>query len=222
MSTARLVLVDDHPVLLQGLGTLLSADNSFSVVASGKSALDAVEISRRMRPDVMVMDINMPGNAFEAISTITNYLPDTRIVAFTAATETEIAVRALEAGASGYVVKGSTIDELKDAIVAVMQGETYVSQEVAFKVITALRGTPKREGVKPVRLSVREGQVVKLLLLGKTNREIATELGIGERTVKHYMTVLMQKLEVRNRLEVVIAAQHLALTTGPDAGVYVN
>ncbi len=223
MRNSTLALVDDHPVLLKGLGDIISDVTDFRIVALGTTAQDAVEIAHRDKPDVIIVDLNMPGNAFEAIATVAGRHPETKIIVFTAASSTDIAVKALEAGASGYVLKGSTVQEVKGAILAVLKGETYISQEVAFSVITALRGASKRGDSKPVRLSKREEQVVTLLLSGKTNREIAAELGIGEKTVKHYMTVLMQKLQVRNRLEVVIAAQRLTQASkSPERGIYVN
>lgn len=177
------------------------------MVETGTSAGEAVAIAKRRRLDVIVLDINMPGNVFEAIAAIREVSAATKIVVFTASTGPETAVRALEAGASAYVVKGSTIDDLKGAIAAVLNGETFISQDMAFKVISQLRNGADAPARMQIRLSVREEQVVRLLISGKTNREIAGELGIGEKTVKHYMTVLMQKLQVRNRLEVAMAAQ---------------
>lgn len=223
MSKATLAFVDDHPILLQGLERIFASDQSFLVVARGKTAADAIDISRSCSPDVIVIDLNMPGNAFEAIRAITGQSINTKVVAFTAATEIDLAVRALECGASGYVLKGNTIEELRAAICAVLQGETFVSQDVAFKVVSAFRKAAQQRDTKVIQLSAREEQVVKLLLQGMTNREIAAELGIGEKTVKHYMTILMQKLHVRNRLEVVIAAQKLSTgTDGRERGSPLN
>jgi two-component system, NarL family, nitrate/nitrite response regulator NarL len=219
---ARLALVDDHPVLLNGLGSIFAADSAFSVIGKGSSAPEAVAIGREHRPDVMIIDLGMPGNAIDAIASIVRDAPETKVVAFTASTDTQTAVDALDAGASAYVLKGSTIEELKEAIAAVLQGDTYISQDIAFKVIAALRSPPKRQQPQAIRLSVREEQVVRLLLSGKTNREIAEELGIGEKTVKHYMTILMQKLHVRNRLEVVIAAQHMFADRKSGSSAYLN
>jgi two-component system, NarL family, nitrate/nitrite response regulator NarL len=224
MSKASLVLVDDHPILLRGLASILSEERHLGLIETGSSAGEAVAIAKKRRPQIMVLDINMPGNAFEAIAAIRDVSPETRIVVFTASTGPETAVRALEAGASAYVVKGSTIDVLKGAIEAVLNGDTFISQDMAYKVISLLRAAPKPASPMQIRLSVREEQVVRLLISGKTNREIATELGIGEKTVKHYMTVLMQKLHVRNRLEVAMAAQTiLGGSAGPaSARNYMN
>ncbi|MFD1327190.1 response regulator [Mycoplana ramosa] len=224
MGEVTLAFIDDHPVLLEGIGKIFSMDRAFRVVASGSSASDAIHISRQFRPDVLVMDLNMEGNAFEAIGWIARAAPETKVVAFTAASGTDAAVKALEAGASGYVFKGSTTEELRRAIFAVLKGGTFISQEVALSVITALRSSKKGHDLdrNALKLSVREQQVVSFLLLGKTNREIAAELGIGDKTVKHYIGILLQKLQVRNRTELVLAAQRLPHVTASPIGDYLN
>lgn len=131
---------------------------------------------------------------------------------FTASMAVEHAVQILEAGAHGYVVKGSTKSDLTEAIRAVMRDEIYVTQAFASKVISALQNSALRKrALQSIRLNVREHQIIRLLLRGKTNREIAEKLSISEKTVKHYMSVLIQKLQVRNRTEVVLAAQKLQI-----------
>lgn len=118
---------------------------------------------------------------------------------------------ALDAGANGYVLKGSNAQELIQAVESVCQGETYITQSFAIQVIAALRNASlRRMAAEVVQLSIREDQIVRLLLRGRTNKAIAISLNISEKTVKNYMTILMQKLHARNRLEVVIAAQALA------------
>lgn len=212
----RIAFVDDHPVLLSGVAAIFEDDGEFEVVATGKSADDAVSISATHRPDVFVIDLNMPGDAFAAMAEISRALPKTKIVAFTAAVEIDTAVKTLRSGASGYVLKGSSADELRDGIHAVMQGETFVTHGLAGKVLTALATQIDRANA--TKLSVRETQIVRHLYKGQTNREIALHLKISEKTVKHYMTVLMHKLNARNRLEVVMAAQdvvpHLSSANG--------
>jgi DNA-binding NarL/FixJ family response regulator len=210
MSRTSIAFVDDHPVLLEGLASIFSEIDRFDVVGKGKSAHDAIDVINRTRPDVILLDLNMPGDAFEAIAKIREVSPQTRIVAFTASAAIDHAVRALEAGATGYVLKGSTDDELMQAIDTVVTGETFITPSFASKVISALRNVSQgKSSGQPVKLSVREDQIVRLLLVGRTNKEIAQRLQISEKTVKHYMTLLMQKLQARNRVEVVLAAQEL-------------
>lgn len=209
MSRISIAFVDDHPILLEGLVSIFSQFERFRVVGKGKCASDAMVVTKS-HPDVLLLDLNMPGDAFDAIVRIRQISPHTRVVAFTASAAIDHAVRALEAGAKGYVLKGATDDELMQAIDAVMAGETFITPCFASKVISALRDvTQNRSTGRQVKLTVREDQIVRLLLLGRTNKEIAQRLKISEKTVKHYMTVLMQKLQARNRVEVVLAAQEL-------------
>ena len=158
----------------------------------------------------MIVDLGMAGDVYAAIATVTALSNETKFVAFTASTGVDCAIRALDSGATGYVLKGSSSDELLQAIASVNSGETYITRNFASQVIAALRDTSlRRKAAEAVKLSIREQQIVRLLLKGKTNKEIALAINISDKTVKHYMTILMQKLQVRNRLEVVIAAQKL-------------
>jgi two-component system, NarL family, nitrate/nitrite response regulator NarL len=210
MSPVSIAFVDDHPILLEGIVSVFSKSDELNIVGKGNSTDDAVAIAETLSPEILVVDLNMPGDIFEAIARIVERRPNTRIIAFTAATSIDHAVRALDAGASGYVLKGSSADDLLNAIRAVRLGDTFIAQGFAGKVIAALRNASLRKAAaRAIKLSIREEQIVRLLLRGRTNREIADQLHISEKTVKHYMTVLMQKLNVRNRLEVVIAAQKL-------------
>ncbi|WP_424630079.1 response regulator [Bradyrhizobium sp. SYSU BS000235] len=211
MSTVSVALVDDRPLMVEGIAALLARSPALRVLATGTTARDVVEIAARHRPDVIIVDLSMTGDVYSAIAAVLKYTPATKLVAFTAATGVDSAIRALDAGASGYVLKGSNSKELLQAIDCVHRGETYITQSFASQVIAALRDTSlRRIAAEAVKLSMREGQIVGLLLRGRTNKEIATALKISEKTVKHYMTILMQKLHARNRLEVVIAAQKLS------------
>jgi DNA-binding NarL/FixJ family response regulator len=210
-------LVDDHPLLLRGVVSLLEQSSEFQVVQTGLTSQDIVDISTAYHPDVIVTDLSMPGDVYRAIATAATLAPDTKILAFTAAAGIEPAIRALDAGATGYVLKGSPASELIQAIEAVHRGETYITQSFASKVIAGLRDSAlRRKAAEAVKLSIREEQIVKLLVRGNTNKEIADALKISEKTVKHHMTYLMQKLHARNRTEAVIAVQKLIQTDQPD------
>ena len=214
-----IALVDDHPLMIEGIITLFSRAQGLEITSTGSSAKDIIDISSRFRPDVIIVDLSMPGDVYGAIATSINVSPNTKIVAFTAATGVDSAIRALDAGAAGYVLKGSSAQELIQAVEAVRHGETYITQSFASQVIAALRNAAvRRVAAEAVRFSIREDQIVRLLLRGKTNKEIAVALKISEKTVKNYMTILMQKLNARNRLEVVIAAQAMAELEQDDAG----
>lgn len=212
MNEISVVVIDDHPLMIEAIsGVLRRERNGFKVVGVGVSASDIVDLCERNAPNIAIVDLHMPGDVYAAIGRVLIVSPATKVIAFTAATGVDVAIRALDAGASGYVLKGSQPDELTRAISSVVAGETYITQTFASRVIAGLRDTTaRRRAAEAVMLSIRELQIVRLLMNGKTNKEIALAIKISEKTVKHYMTALMQKLQVRNRLEVVIAAQKMS------------
>ncbi|WP_299904831.1 response regulator transcription factor [uncultured Paracoccus sp.] len=222
----RLAIVDDHPIFLEGLINIFSESDEFIILNRGTNAGDAISISKEKNSDVILMDLDMPGSVLSAIREIRTDSPDVKILMFTASMAVEHAVQVLEAGAHGYVVKGSTKSELTNAIRAVLRDETYVTQAFAAKVISALQNAALRKrALQSIKLNVREHQIIRLLLRGKTNREIGERLSISEKTVKHYMSILIQKLQVRNRTEVVLAAQKLeieALEKEPAVSAYLQ
>lgn len=210
MNSISVAVIDDHPLMVEAISDLLQrARGGFKVVGVGTNANDIVELCERNKPQIAVVDLHMPGgDVYAALANAIKASPSTKIVAFTAATGVDSAIRALDAGASGYVLKGSSTKELLHAISSALSGETYITQNFASRVIAGLRDASlRRKAAEAVMLSIREQQIIRLLMNGKTNKEIAIAIKISEKTVKHYMTALMQKLQVRNRLEVVIAAQ---------------
>lgn len=215
MSPISVALVDDHPLMLAGLTEILRKQPAFSVTATGSSADDIFDIGVKLSPDVFIVDLMMPGNIFEVMAKLVGKI-QTKILIFTAMTGSDYAVRALNAGASGYVLKGSSAQELLHAIATVHRGDMFITPSFACKVIEELKiASLKKMTGTEVKLSVREGQIIRMLLRGFTNRQIAADLQIGEKTVKNYMTILMQKLNARNRLEVLLAAQKLEDGTNP-------
>ena len=211
MKNRSVALVDDHPLMIDAIVNLISHSTNLTVVAVGTKASDIIDICGAHKPSTFIVDLGLAGDVYAAISKATQLSPDTQIIAFTASTTVDTAIRALDAGAKSYVLKGSSADELITALECAERGETYITQSFASRVIAALRDSSfRRKAAEAVKLSIRENQIVRLLLRGKTNREIAVSLKISEKTVKHYMTVLMQKLQARNRIEVVLAAQKLA------------
>jgi two-component system nitrate/nitrite response regulator NarL len=200
----KLAFVDDHPTLLRGLATLFDAQ-TYEIVGSGGCADDLVELAGSVHPDVCTVDLSMPGDVLAAIARVARTQP-TKIIVFTAYANTDLAMKALEAGAHGFVLKGRPSDDLFDAITAVMRGDLYISPDFSPKIISAARNRSRREQeLKSAQLTTRERQIVDCLMEAKTNKEIARTLNLSEKTVKHYMTNLMGKLNARNRLEVVLA-----------------
>ncbi|MGO4737326.1 LuxR C-terminal-related transcriptional regulator [Bosea sp. 2KB_26] len=218
MPDLSIAIVDDHPMLMEGIAALLKRWGGFMLAATGNVADHIVSIARTHRPDEMIVDLSMTGDVFQAIADALKIAPETKIVVFTASASTEDAIRALDAGAKGYVLKGSPGEDLFQALQAAQRGDVYVTPAFATKLICALKEkTLERQKAINNRLSVREQQIVNLLLLGKMNNEIARELSLSAKTVKGYMTNLMAKLNARNRLEVVLAAQKLAAGTNTPA-----
>lgn len=210
-SVIRIALIDDQPILIEGLKLVFAAGSGFEIVAVGRNAAAMVETARRARPDVILVDPGTAGDIHEALRQV-NALPRApAVIVFTAGgSDVEAAVRFIEDGARGYVLKNSAPDELIAAIGSVLSGEIFVSPSFATRVIVSLRQAAMRSAAADtMKFSVREDQIVRLLQCGRTNREIAQQLRISEKTVKHYMTLLMRKLNVRNRLEVIIAARQM-------------
>ena len=206
--TATIAFADDHPVLLSGLIGLFGEMDCFDIVGNTGTADGALAIALAKKPDVMVMDLSMPGDAFRCIASIATRVPDTKVVVFTAYSSVDAALKAVDAGATGFVLKGNPVTELIDCIDAVVAGQMYITPQLSAQVLNGLRESVRRKAREAqVRLTVREKQIVGLLLQARTNREIADQIGITERTVKHYMTGLMMKLKARNRVEVVLAAK---------------
>jgi DNA-binding NarL/FixJ family response regulator len=209
--TVRLAFADDHPVLLAGVASIFSSKPGFTVVGTACSAEGALALAAKKFPDLLFMDLSMPGGVFAAITEIARTYPATKVIVFTAYASVDSALRALDAGATGFVLKGCMAEELVEASEAVMRGEVYITKEYASQVLRGLRNRNERnDGASDMTLNVREKQIVSQLMRARTNREIAETLQISEKTVKNYMTGLMAKLNARNRVEVVVAAQRNA------------
>jgi two-component system nitrate/nitrite response regulator NarL len=205
----RIVLVDDHPMLLEGLAAVLTADSRIEVVGTGGTAADAGELVELLSPDVVILDIGMPGDVLGTIHRIATNSPDSKVMVFTASADPSLAVRALDAGAKAFVLKGSPSEDLIAALDVVQGGKVYISQGFAQRLPSARPEGQESRPRRSMRLSSRELQVLDQLLKGGTNREIGEALNLREKTIKHYMTNLMNKLGAKTRLEVVVAAQAL-------------
>lgn len=208
-------LIDCHPIAIEGVSNILKSRLGLSIVATGRTAWDALRIADEHRPALMTLDLAAFGENLENASKIATRCPNTRIIALTAMPDIDSALRALAVGARGYLPKTCDVDELVAATKAVLRGDIYIPQSFAAEVARALR-TVRKPPTPLIKLSVREDQIVSLLLKGRSNKEIASRLGLTERTVKHYMANLMQKLNARNRVEVAIAVQKFRRMTGPS------
>ncbi|QQR39261.1 response regulator transcription factor [Devosia rhizoryzae] len=203
-----LAFVDDHPAVLHGMTSIFSDETDFEVIGVGATADEATALAMQYRPDVIFIDLSMPGDVVQAIREITTKAAPTKVVVLTAYSSVQSAIKVLDAGAMGFVLKGNSFDDLFEAVQSVLRGELYVTRKYFGEVMALLRDK-SRGPVSEIRLNVREQQIIKHLLEAKTNKEIALALSVGEQTIKNYMSSLMIKLNARNRVEVVIAARKL-------------
>lgn len=201
----RVGIVDDHPLLRQGVAATLGRLEDIEVVAQGASADEARDIAGRLHPDVLLMDVNMPGDSFAAMRAISKAYARVRIVVLTVSESEEDAYAALEGGAQGYVLKGVSGPDLVAAIRAVAQGDTFITPVLAARLLSNFRKHQSEQ--RGADLTHREEQIIREVANGLTNREVALKLGLSEKTVKHYMTNVMQKLHARNRVEAVTAVK---------------
>lgn len=210
MPRISVAIVDHHPITLEALVSVIGRNADLELLGTGSAVPDILQLATDCRPDILIVEVGMPGNAFEAITSVVNGLPTVKVVAFTGVVGVASAIRALDAGAVGFVLKAAQSCELIEAIEAVARGENYITRSFASQVIAGLRDeTLRRKAAAIINLTIREEQIVKLLVRGNTNKEIAARLKLSDKTVKHYMTILMQKMNARNRLEVVVAAQKM-------------
>jgi DNA-binding NarL/FixJ family response regulator len=203
MVKQRILLVDDHEVVRLGLKSLLERHPQFEIVGEAASAREALEQVETNHPDVVVMDIRLPGTSgIEACEEITSRFPETRVLMLTSYAEDEMLFSAIRAGASGYVLKQIDGEELVRALEAVARGEALLDPAVTQRVFQEVRRAVKEEEASAfVHLSQQEKHVLLLVSEGRTNREIAKALFLGEGTVRNYVSSILSKLGVSNRAE---------------------
>ena len=203
MKKQRILLVDDHEVVRLGLKSLLERHSQFDVVGEASSAREALEKVASLKPDVVVMDIRLPGTSgIEACEQIVNQYPNTKVIMLTSYAEDEMLFSAIRAGASGYILKQIGSEDLVKAIESVGRGEALLDPAVTQRVFHEVRRAVKEEEASAfAHLSQQEKHVLLLVSEGKTNREIAKNLFLGEGTVRNYVSSILAKLSVNNRAE---------------------
>ena len=203
----RIVVADDHGVLRAGLAALLSAEPGFEVVGEAASGDAAVRVAVERRPDLVLLDVSMPGlGGLEATKLLKAKLPGTRVLILTMHEESALVREAIAAGASGYIVKRAIDSELINAIHAVMRDELYVHPALTRGLFGDRPGTPRPCEANP--LTRRESGVLRLLALGYTNRQIGEELGVSVRTAESHRANIMDKLGLKSRVDLVRWAVH--------------
>lgn len=205
--TIRILLVDDHSVVRQGLRMFLGLDAELTIVGEAMNGADAVQKAHALRPDVILMDLMMPVmDGITAIGVLRRELPEIEIIALTSVLEDASVFNAMRTGATGYLLKDTEADELCRAIKAAAAGQVQLSPQAAARL---LREVPAPDS--PEQLTDRETDVLRLLAQGMANKEIATELTIGEKTVKTHVSNILGKLGVVSRTQAALYATRIGL-----------
>ena len=206
----QIIIVDDHPLFRDGVIQTLKAEPDIEIVGEATTAPEAVRLAGELLPDVILLDITIPGGGLNAARTIAATLPVTKIVMLTASEAEEDVLAALKAGARGYILKGVSARELVKIVRDVYAGEAYVTPTLAASLLSEMTGDwpGQRPATNPLdELTDRERQILEKVAAGLSNKEIAQQVFLTEKTVKHYMTNILQKLQVRNRVEAALLAQ---------------
>jgi two-component system, NarL family, response regulator DevR len=203
MNKTRVLLVDDHEVVRLGLMTLINDQPNMQVVGEAGTTAEAVRAVERLQPDVVLMDIRMPGEGgIEATQQIVARFPETKVVMLTSFADDELIVRAIRAGAVGYVLKQVGNEELLRAITAVARGEALLDPSTTARLLSRVREAERKADEDAFRdLSDREMDVLAELARGKTNAEIGRVLNLSEKTVRNYVSTVLEKLHLTNRVE---------------------
>jgi len=211
----RVLLVDDHQMMREGLRTLLDRQPGIQVVGEAVDGWEAVRLARELAPAVVIMDVSLPGlNGIEATHQIAGTLPETKVIALSVHSDKRFVAEMLKAGASGYLLKAGAFDELVSAIIAVALGQTYLSPRVATFVVDAFRDQHAEKNLSAYSiLTAREREVLQLLAEGHTTKSTAQVLGISIKTVEVHRQNVMDKLQLHNLAELVKYAIREGLIT---------
>ncbi len=198
----RVLIVDDHEVVREGLRALLRRHSELAVVGEADTVASAIDEAKRTEPDVVIMDVRLPdGTGVEACREIRAHRPETKVLMLTSYADEDAVFASIMAGASGYLLKETRTRVLTDAIERVMRGESLLDPAVTQRVLERVRstGSPKEDELS--LLSEQEQRILDLIAEGKTNKEIAKEVYLSDKTVKNYVSSILSKLNVRRRSE---------------------
>ncbi|MCB1424004.1 MAG: response regulator transcription factor [Nitratireductor sp.] len=208
MHTVTVVVADDHPLYRSGVVVSLREQEDILVVGEASNGDEVVQLASEKKPDVVLLDISMPGGGVDALSRINQVSPKTRTVMLTVSESDDDIFSALDAGAAGYVLKGVGSDELTSVVKSVAAGQSYVSPSLAARVLRGLKDGGKKTPKQLLStLTDREVEILKLVAEGMSNKEVGRALDLQEKTVKHYMTNILQKINAKNRVEAAIKAR---------------
>jgi DNA-binding NarL/FixJ family response regulator len=217
----RVAVIDDHPLFREGVTQTLAAVGDIDVIAQGGSARDAVRLAQEHQPDIIVLDINMPGGGTPAIESIVTSSPASKVLMLSVSTEEEHVIGALQAGAHGYVMKGVSGPELVRAIHSVYEGEMYLSPSLGARLLSHLTRLEGQAETQPAteKLSEREEEILALVAQGLSNKQVGIKLELSDKTVKHHMTNVFRKLRVQSRLEAALFASKYGLSGSGTGGL---
>ncbi len=216
MEPIRILLADDHSIFREGLAHILAKRKEFHVVGQAKNGNDAFHKAEELKPDLVLMDIYMPGgDGLEATRRITAALPSTKVVILTVSEEDNNLFQAIKCGAAGYLLKETELDQLYEMLLGIFRGEAPISRATAAKIVNEFgkRARQSDVGTHEEQLSSREQEVLQLLTQGMTNKQIAAKLGIVEGTVKSHLKSILAKLHLANRVEAAAMAIKKGLTS---------
>ncbi len=201
----RVLVVDDHPLFRHGVVSSLGAEPGLTVVGEAATGEDALKLARELLPDIVLLDISMPGwNGLVTAEKISTACPASAIVILTVSEDKDKLLAAFKAGARAYVLKGVSPQELAKVIRSAAAGDVYVSPSLAAEMLVSLTHDHAPDSLQ--ELTGREREILQLVGTGLTNREIGTRLFLTEKTIKHYVTNILQKLQVRSRVEAALFA----------------
>jgi len=203
IGTIRIAIVDDHPLFREGVTRSLSEIGGFEIVGEGATAQDAERIASTMQPDILLLDISMPGGGLSAVVSILADHPAQKIVMLTVSETNADVTTALNAGVQGYILKGVGSRALADILRNVAAGEGYLTPTLSARLLSDLQSPQSANGVadRLRQLTERQTEILRLVAEGLSNKEVALRLELQEKTVKHHMTGVLSKLNVRNRTE---------------------
>jgi len=204
----RLLIIDDHEMVREGLKAMLLAEQDFDIVGDAANAEQALELIARLRPDIVLLDVRLPGvSGIEVCRIVTEQYPETAVIILTTFTDEKLIAQCIQAGARGFIVKDIERFDLKRAIRAVARGEAAIDTKAAVAVLAQLRRSPKLNQ-EPLSepLSSQQIVILRLVAQGLSSREIATQLYLSENTVKGYVQEILHRLGVKNRTEAVMVA----------------
>ena len=214
MDKIRLAIVDDHSIFREGMLSVLKTEPDIEIVGQGENAEDAVRLARELLPDIIFLDISMPGGGLNAAQTIVENYPVVKIIILTGSEGEAHVMTALKTGARAYVLKGVAARELVNILHTVQSGEVYVTPTLAASLLSEITTGSRNEPSQSTfdKLTEREHEILALIAAGTSNKEIGLQLHLTEKTVKHYVTNILQKLQVHNRVQAAV----MALKSPPD------